>query len=167
MLNNTITENILASKNVKIAKRFSNDELKYMNYFYKKTQEFPENIIIYNRFIFFFIKDQVYFSILKYIPELRKELSAFKLLIIRDETNLLKLCLSFFPDIYIHDIKLKIERRRNRILISLYTLDYNDRGIAIGKRGNYIKTVNDVLKNYVEVQEVSLPIEIEVIIVNI
>lgn len=165
MLNNT--ENILALKRVKVVKKFSNEELKYLNYFYKKTHEFPENVIIQNRFVFFFIKNQYYFSILKYIPDLRKELRRHKILVIRHETILLKLCLGFFPDIYIHDITIRINREHNRILVSLYILNYNDRGIAIGKKGKYIKTVNDVLKNYVNVHDVAHPIEIEVIITNL
>lgn len=162
MLNNT--ENILALKRVKIVKKFSNEELKYLNYFYRKTHEFPENVIIHNRFVFFFIKNQDYFSILKYIPDLRRELGRYKILVIRNETNLLKLCLGFFPDIYIHDIKIRVDRGHNRILVSLYTLNYNDRGIAIGKKGHYIKTVNEVIKNYVKIHDFVLPIEIEVII---
>jgi predicted RNA-binding protein YlqC (UPF0109 family) len=166
MLNNT-AENTLASKRVKIAKRFSNQELKYLNYFYRKTHIFPENIIISHRFIFFFIKNQDYFSVLNYIPDIRKELPRYKVLVVRNETNLLKLSLSLFPDIYIHDVRMKIDRKRKKFKLSLYTLNYNDRGIAIGKKGNYIKTVNDVLDTYVEIQGSPFPPEIEVIITNL
>jgi len=166
MLNNT-TENTLAWKRVNIVKRFSNNELKYLNYFYNKTHQFPENIIIQNRFIFFFINNQEYFSVLRFIPDMRKELPSYKLLVIRNENNLVKLCLSLFPDIYIHDIKLNIEKNYPRILVSLYTLNYNDRGIAIGKKGHYIKTVNELLASYVKIPDVPLPIELEVIITNL
>jgi transcription antitermination factor NusA-like protein len=101
------------------------------------------------------------------VPDVRKDLSRYKILIIRNETNLIKLCLGFFPDIYIHDIKLRIDQKHRKVLVSLYTLNYNDRGIAIGKKGNYIKTVNEVLREYVEIQDINLPIEMEVIITNL
>jgi len=52
---------ILASQIVKFKKKFKNEELSYLNFFEMKTNVIPENIIIYENFIFFFVRNEDYF----------------------------------------------------------------------------------------------------------
>ncbi len=165
MFNNLGTcEDSFFSKRIRMRKRFSNDEIKLFQYFYDKTKVFPDNIIILNRFIFFFVNARDYFSTLEYIPDLRRDLPKYKALIIRSERRLLELCLGFFPDIYIHDIKITVKDKANKILFSLFMLNFNDRGIAIGREGHYIKTVNEVFEKYIEIEDFSCSIEIEIVL---
>ena len=63
------------------------------------------------------------------------------------------LLLSFFPDPYIHDIKLEQNKKEYENVIKIYLLSYEERGIAIGRNGDYIKAINDIFKSYVEFEE--------------
>ncbi|MFO7797219.1 MAG: hypothetical protein R6W84_13820, partial [Promethearchaeia archaeon] len=61
-------EDLIFSKNVKVKKKFSNRELKLYNYFsYKTGGFFPDNIIVMNDFIFYFINPKYYFLLSEYI----------------------------------------------------------------------------------------------------
>jgi len=162
-------EDLIFSKNVKVKKRFSNRELKLYNYFsYKTGGFFPDNIIVMNDFIFYFINPKYYFLLSEHIHGIRKDLNKNKVLFIRNEQKLLKLLFSFFPDTYIHDVQIKwMESKKNEreslegILISISFLSYEDRGIAIGQKGSYINTVNQLFRDYIYVQNEEFPIRIE------
>jgi len=52
---------ILSSQIVKLKKKLKNEELSYLNFFEMKTNVIPENIIIYENFIFFFVRNEDYF----------------------------------------------------------------------------------------------------------
>lgn len=163
------TEDLIFSKKVKIVKKFSNLELKLFNYFSEKTGGyFPENIILLNNFIFFFINPQHYFLLSKYIHTIRRDFSTKKVLFIRNENELIKLLFSFFPDTYIHDVQISwifssdfVDSTIKEILISIYFLSYEDRGIAVGKKGSYIQTVNKLFRHFIYVQNEEYPIRIE------
>ncbi|MFO7796487.1 MAG: hypothetical protein R6W84_10060, partial [Promethearchaeia archaeon] len=162
-------EDLIFSKNVKVKKKFSNRELKLYNYFsYKTGGFFPDNIIVMNDFIFYFINPKYYFLLSEYIHGIRKDFNKNKVLFIRNEEKLIKLLFSFFPDTYIHDVHIKwMESKKNErkslegILISISFLSYEDRGIAIGRKGSYINTVNQLFRDYIYVQNEEFPIRIE------
>jgi len=147
------------SQNIKVKKKYSNVELNLHKYFYQKTNLFPVNVIVINKFIFFFIKNEDYFDVKLYLNSIRKQLEK-KVLLIRAEKILIKLLFSFFPDPYIHDIKIEITEKNlkkfKKIIICF--LSFEERGIAIGRRGDYIKAVNELFENYVILEKKTNPI---------
>ncbi|TXT66780.1 MAG: hypothetical protein BAJALOKI3v1_10050 [Promethearchaeota archaeon] len=169
MMLSKYAEDLIFSKEVNIRKKYSNSELKLFNYFYEKTGGyFPENIIVLNQFVFFFLNPQDYFFLSKYIHKIRKDFNSTKVLFIRNEEKLIKLLFSFFPDTYIHDIQIEWiessdERRLSveKILISILFLSYEDRGIAVGKKGSYIHTVNKLFSEYIFIKNAECPIRIK------
>ena len=74
-----------------------------------------------------------------------------KVVIIRAEKTLIKLILGFFPDTYVHQITLDTDRT-GKIIVNLHYIFYEDRGIAIGRGGEYIKLVNEVFKKDIELE---------------
>jgi transcription antitermination factor NusA-like protein len=74
-----------------------------------------------------------------------------KVIIIRAEKTLIKLILGFFPDTYVHEITLDTDRT-GKIIVNLHFIFYEDRGIAIGRGGEYIKLVNEIFKKDVELE---------------
>jgi len=96
---------ILAFQKVKIKKKFKNEELSYLNFFEIKTNVIPENIIIRDNFIFFFVRNEDYFRAKQKLGFFRINFSDKKVLIIRAEKTLTKLIFGFFPDVAIHDIE--------------------------------------------------------------
>lgn len=168
MLSKFAAENIIFSKEVKIRRKFSNYEIKIFNYFQTKTGGYyPDNVIVLNRFVFFFLSPQFYFSLSNYIHKIRKDFNGKKVLFIRNEKKLINLLFSFFPDTYIHNIEFEwVESSNNdlysvgEILISIYFLSYEDRGIAVGKKGSYIQTVNQLFRDFISIQNKDIPIRI-------
>ncbi len=159
MLNN-ITEKSLFSRDIRIIKKFSNLELKLYKYFHNKTGLFPESVIIIEDFIFFFVKDQHFFSVSNYIASIRKEIPNKKVLIIRTEKKLISQIFSLFPDLYIHDVQIKSVDSK-KIIASVYILTFRDRGVAIGREGNYIKAINELFKNSIKIEDCNFIFEIE------
>lgn len=131
-------------------KKYSNKEIKLHHFFNYKTNLYPENVLIRKGFVFFFVKTTEYFKSKKFLKSMRKELKD-KVIIIRAEKSLIKLILSFFPDTYIHEITLDKDCT-GKIIVNLYFIFYKDRGIAIGRRGEYIKLVNEIFKNDIELE---------------
>ncbi|MFX1395290.1 MAG: hypothetical protein ACFFAH_17260, partial [Promethearchaeota archaeon] len=112
MINLEITEDkTFFSQIIKIKKKYSNTEFYLHQYFHKKTKVHPENIIVINQFIFFFIKNEDYFKANLFLNSIRKQLQR-KILLIRAENCLVKLLFGFFPDPYIHDIKIEINEKK-------------------------------------------------------
>ncbi len=138
-------------------KKYTNEEIKLHHFFKNKTNLYPENVLIRKGFVFFFVKTTEYFKSMKYLKSMRNELKD-KVIIIRAEKTLIKLVLSFFPDTYIHEITLEKDSK-GKIIINLYFIFYKDRGIAIGRRGEYIKLVNEIFKNDIELE---YDVEIEI-----
>ena len=159
MLSSTSDEYFLY-QNVKIKKKYSNKELIFLQYFYEKTEIYPENVILTENFIFFFVKSQDYFKARLYLGSFRKHLEN-KILMIRAEKVLIKLLFGFFPDPYIHDLKLEINKQSGSKTITVYFLSFKDRGIAIGRKGEYIKAVNEIFEKFVLIDGEVFPIKIK------
>lgn len=43
----------------------------------------------------------------------------------------------------------------------VYFLSFEDRGIAVGRRGDYIKAINEIFKKYVIFENAEVPIKIK------
>ncbi|MFX0070278.1 MAG: hypothetical protein ACFFAO_04225 [Candidatus Hermodarchaeota archaeon] len=156
----SLETNSFFTQKIKMKKRYNNDEIRFHYYFYKKTKIIPENIIYRDPFIFFFINNEHYFKARRFAKSIRTQLSNKKILIIRSESTLIKLLFSFFPDTYIHDITLTINEDGEKVINVLF-LFYKDRGIAVGKSGNYIKLLNEVFRKYVQLENNGTPLKIK------
>ena len=142
-----LAENLFFSQVMNIRKKFLNIELKFLKLFFEKTNIFPVSVILTDKFVFFFVKSEDYFTAKSYLKKLRHIIKSRKILVIRAETTLIKLIFSFFDDIYIHNVQTNENPKRN--IIDVLFLSYKDRAIAVGKEGKYIKTVNYLFKNYI------------------
>jgi len=146
---NILIDDLYLSQKIEIKKRYSNKELLLFQYFLAKTKIFPENILIINGTIFFFVKKKDYFRAKLHQYFLRMEAKSMKVIIISVERTLIKQIFSFFPDIYIHDIKLNAEENKKYYCITIFFLSYKERGIAIGNGGGYIDAINEIFKNHI------------------
>lgn len=164
----SLEEELFFSQKVVLKKKYSNRELSLYQYFYKETNISPENVIVLKKFIFFFVKNEYYFKAGKSLKSLRSKFSEKKILIIRAEKQLSTLLLSFFPDPYVHDMKLKHDENMGMKTISIYLLSYEERGIAVGRSGDYIKAINEIFKKYLVFEEFAtfekykIPIQVKV-----
>ena len=143
------------SQIIKIKKKYSNTEFNLHQYLYKKSKVHPENIIVLNQFIFFFIKNEDYFKAKLFLNSIRKELQR-KILLIRAENSLIKLLFGFFPDPYIHDIKIETNEKKIKT-IKICFISFEERGIAIGRSGDYIKAVNEIFERYIVFEKKEIP----------
>lgn len=162
------TDNAFFSQKIRIKKIYSNTELNLHEYFYNKTKIFPENVIIMKQFIFFFINNEDYFEAKSFLNSIRKQLER-KVILIRAENVLIKLLFSFFPDPYIHDIKIEIVKKDKKEFktIIICFLSFEERGIAIGRKGDYIKAVNDLIEKFIIFEKETIPLRIKCEMVNL
>ena len=149
----SLDEEFFFSQKVFLKKRYQNRELSLHRYFWEKTKVFPECVIEINGFIFFFVKNKDYFKVKLFQKEIRRQFNERKVLILRTEKTLAKFLLSFFPDPYIHDIKLQADDNTGLRRIIVFLWSYKERGIAIGRSGDYIKVVNEIFNHYVIFEE--------------
>ncbi len=157
----TIIDDLYFYQMLSFVRKYSNFELKLNTYFYNKTNGItPEFIVVINKFIFFFVRKDKYFTSKIYLGSIRREIAPKKVLIIRAENVFINLLFSFFPDLYIHDIKIENDTSGERE-VSLYFLSYKDRGIAIGRRGEYIKCLNELCQRYIILENKITPLEIK------
>ena len=164
----SLEEDSFLSQKVRIKKKFFNEEINLYHFFHHITKIYPVNIIVCNEFIFFLVKNEDFFNVKIFLTKLRALLKDKKILVIRSETTLIKLLFSFFPDTYIHDIALHIVESTAEILITIYFIIYEDRGIAVGRGGKYIKVINYIFENYIVLEESDKnPIKISCDIVNL
>jgi hypothetical protein len=161
----SFNEKLFFTQKVRILKKFSNDELNLFCYFYQKTKINPDNIIYFPPFVFFFVKSEDYFKAITHLRSLRILMKNKKILIIRSEITLLNLLFSFFPDTYIHDIKASIHDK-GICEIKVIFFFYEDRRIAIGKNGYYIKILNEIFNEYINVRSNGCSIKIKCVIIN-
>jgi hypothetical protein len=146
----TIADDLILYQIFSFVKKYSNYELKLREYFFEKTKGiYPVFIVVIRQFIFFFVKKEDYFGSKVYLDSIRREISNKKIIIIRIEKILINMLFSFFPDLNIDTIKIEYDHQSGKREISVYFLFFKDRGIAIGRNGDYIKAVNDVFKYYV------------------
>jgi len=158
----TIAEDLILYQLLTFVKKFTNYELNLRNYFYTRTDGiYPEFIVVINQFIFFFVKKENYFDSKMHLDAMRREISQRKILIIRIERILLNLLFSFFPDLNIDTIKIESNNKSGLREISIYFLFRNERGIAIGRNGDYIKAVNEIFKKYVIFENRNTPLEVK------
>jgi len=142
-------------------KKYSNFELKLREYFAQKTKGiYPEFIVVFNQFIFFFVKKEYYLGSKMRLNAMRREFNKRKILIIGIEKTLINLLFSFFPDLNIDDIKIEINNSSGRREISVYFLFFEERGIAIGRNGDYIRAVNYIFENYVIFENNNTPLKV-------
>jgi len=157
----TIVDDLVLYQLLSFIKKFSNYELKLREYFYQKTAGiYPEFIVIINQFIFFFVGKENYFSSKICLNSIRREITNRKVIIIRVEKILINLLFSFFPDLNIDDIKIEADTGSGKREISVYFLFFEERGIAIGRNGDYIRAVNEIFKKYVVFENRNTPLEV-------
>lgn len=158
----TIVDDLVLYQLLSFIKKFSNYELKLREYFYQKTAGiYPEFIIVVNQFIFFFVRKGNYFRSKACLDSIRRQITNKKVLIIRVEKILINLLFSFFPDLNIEDIKIEVDNNSGKREISVYFLFFEERGIAIGRNGDYISGVNEIFKNYVVFENKNTPLEVK------
>jgi hypothetical protein len=144
-------EDIFFSQKLKVKRKYSNEEFYLYQSFVRITKINPESVFIYNNtIIFFFVKNEEYFKAKRSLSPLRKYLRNKKLLIIRAEQTFIKLLFSFFPDTHIHDVQLDFNKKKNEKIITVGFLSFKDRGIAVGRNGDYINAVNKIFQKYVK-----------------
>ena len=146
-MSNTKVDHLFFCQVVNVKKHFFNTELKLLKFFFEITKIFPACIIRINEFIFFFVKPGDYLPAKLYLRKLRYLLKDKKILIIREETTLIRLVFGFFEDVYIHNVLL-IESSNGDIIDVLF-LFKKDRAVAVGIDGGYIKAVNYIFRNYI------------------
>ena len=157
----TILDDLYFYQMLSFVRKYSNFELKLGKYFYNKTKGIcPEFIVVIEKFIFFFVKNESYFISKFYLDSMRREIKTKKLLIMRVENVFINLLFSFFPDLYIHDIRIEKDESGIRE-ISLYFLTYKERGIAIGRKGEYIKSLNELCQKFLILENRITPLEIK------
>ncbi|TFG18816.1 MAG: hypothetical protein EU533_07410 [Promethearchaeota archaeon] len=147
-----LNETVIYSQIVSLKKKFHNEELCYLNYFFELTQIEPVSIIIHDNFLFFLVTSEDYLIAKSFLKRIRRQLKTYKVLIIREEMTLLRLIFSFFPDTYIHDIELNRDLISKNMLITLFFILDLDRSIAVGNNGCYINTINSIFNNSLNFQ---------------
>jgi len=158
----TILDDLYFYQMLSFVKKYSNFELKLGKYFYNKTKGIcPEFIIVIEKYIFFFVKKESYFISKFYLDSIRREIKSKKVIIIRVENVFINLLFSFFPDLYIHDIRIEKEESSGVREISLYFLTYKERGIAIGRKGEYIKSLNKLCQKFLVLENRITPLAIK------
>ena len=158
----TILDDLYFYQMLSFVRKYSNFELKLGKYFYNKTKGiYPEFIIVIGKFVFFFVKNESYFISKFYLDSMRREIKSKKVIIIRVENVFINLLFSFFPDLYIHDIKIEKDESSGVREISLYFLTYKERGIAIGRKGEYIKSLNELCQKFLVLENRITPLEIK------
>ncbi len=148
-VSNSFINNLLFYQKLLVKKIFSNEELLLYHFFHEITKRPPQNVIIVKEFVFFFLKNEDYFKAKVKLPYLRKKFQHRKIVIVREEEVLINLVYGFFPDPYIHTVSIERNIYTGKTKIVVGFLSYEERGIAIGCNGNYIKAVNEIFERYV------------------
>ncbi|MFX0001514.1 MAG: hypothetical protein ACFE9Q_15795 [Candidatus Hodarchaeota archaeon] len=158
----TIADDLILYQLLSFVKRYSNFELLLREYFAKKTNGiYPEFLVVINNYIFFFVRKK-YYSISKmHLDSIRRQNIKRKIMIIRVEKILINLLFSFFPDLNIDDIKIEFDNKSGSREISVYFLFYEERGIAIGRNGDYIRAVNEFFEKYVVFENRNKPLKVK------
>jgi len=158
----TILDDLILYQELAFIKKYTNYELKLREYFYEKTQGiYPEFIVVIKQLIFFFVKKKDYFKAKMRLDSMRRELSNRKIIIIRIERNLINMLFSFFPDLNIDTVKIELDYVSGKREISVYFLFFKERGIAIGRNGEYIRAVNEIFEKHVVFGNRSSPIKLK------
>jgi hypothetical protein len=148
-INSIDSSDSLLNQVLHIKKKYTNPELLLHHYFYQCCKVYPKNIILINNFVFFFVSSRDYFNAKISLPLMRRQIQNKKILIIRVERTFLRLLYNFFPDPYVHDIRVYRNVYSGKKDIIVGFLSFVERGIAIGCKGEYIKAVNKLFENYI------------------
>ncbi len=158
----SFNDNLLFYQKITVKKKFSNKELLLFHFFHEITKVFPQNVIIVDEFVFFFLKNDNYFNAKSKLPYLRKKFQHRKIVIVREEDVLVNLVYGFFPDPYIHTVRIERNVFTGKTDVKVGFLSYVERGIAVGCKGNYIKAVNKIFELYVIfVNNIGFPVKIK------
>jgi hypothetical protein len=149
-IHNSFIDNLLFYQKLSVKKKFSNRELLLFHFFYDSTKVFPRNVIIVKDIVFFFLDNEKYFEAKSKLPYLRKKFQNRRIVLVRDEGVLVNLIFGFFPDPYIHRIRIERKLNTGQIMIILGFLSYEERGIAVGCNGDYIKAINSIFESFVK-----------------
>ena len=148
-VHNSLFDNLLFYQKLTVKKKFSNRELLLFHFFYDSTKIFPRNVIIVKDIVFFFLDNEKYFEAKSKLPYLRKKIQNRRIVLVREEVVLVNLVFGFFPDPYIHRIRIERNMNTGQIVIIVGFLSYEERGIAVGCKGDYIKAINTIFESYV------------------
>ncbi|MFX1378490.1 MAG: hypothetical protein ACFFA4_05305 [Promethearchaeota archaeon] len=158
----TIADDLILYQLVSFKKKYSNFELKLREYFFERTHGiYPDFVIVIRQFIFFFVKKQHYFNSKVYIDSMRRELENKKIIIIRIEKTLINMLFNFFPDLNIENVKIEFDNKSSKREISIYFLFFEERGIAIGRNGEYIRVINEIFERYVIFENENAPLKVK------
>ncbi len=158
----TIADDLIFYQLVTFKKKYSNFELKLREYFFEKTEGiYPVFVVVIRQFIFFFVKKQHYFSSKVYLDSMRRELGDRKINILRIEKILINMLFSFFPDLNIENVKIEFNNHSRNREISIYFLFFEERGIAIGRNGDYIRAVNEIFEKFIMFENQNTPLKIK------
>ncbi|MFX0026098.1 MAG: KH domain-containing protein [Candidatus Hermodarchaeota archaeon] len=137
------------------------------DFFFKKTNIYPKCVIVINQFVFFIVNKDliIYNEVKKHMYNLRRILCK-KVAIIKEQSTLIHLLYSLFPDIFIYDIIIEVSNISNERSISIKFLSYEDRAIAVGRNGEYIKAVNQLLEKHILFQNNKAQIKIRCKVAN-
>jgi hypothetical protein len=165
-IQNSFIDNLLFYQKLTVKKKFSNRELLLFHFFYDSTKIFPKNVILVKDIVFFFLDNENYFEAKSKLSYLRKKFQNRRIVFVREEGVLVNLVFGFFPDPYIHRIRIERNTITGQIIIIIGFLSYEERGIAVGCNGDYIKAINKIFESYVkfsDYQGFQLKIKCEVV----
>ena len=142
-------EAVFFNQIVKIRSIIRNEEINYMKFFFFKTKIYCENIINYKNYIFFFVKSYLFREANEYLAQLRKYLTGKKILIIKQKKRIIDVIYTFFPNVKIRKLELLIKNHSGDLEVLIFIPQIKERGIAVGKAGNYIKIVNEIFEKFI------------------
>ncbi len=147
---NSFIDDLLFYQKLSVIKKFSNKELLLFHFFYDSTKIFPRNVIIIKDIVFFFLDNGRYFEAKSKLPYLRRKFQNRRIVVVREESVLINLVFGFFPDPYIHRIRIERNFNNGKIIIIVGFLSFEERGIAVGCNGDYIKAINTIFESYIK-----------------
>jgi len=152
-----------------IKRTFTNEELKIGEMFNKITKTNLEAIIPVSPYLFFFLTPDEYYKAKRFIRKLRAQFQK-KVRLIKfsnKKDTLLNLITALFSELYIHDYSCYYDSIKGMDIIIIKFLTYEERGLAIGKNGNYIKTINFLLSRYVKYEDRSKEVRVRCVLSSI
>lgn len=152
-----------------IERKFTNIELKISKIFYIITRIYFDAVISLPPYLFFFLKPDEYLRAKIFIKKLRNKFDR-KIRLIRfrnKEDSLLHLINALFSDVYIHDYSCYFDERKQMDTIVLKFITFEERGIAIGRNGEYIKTINHLLSNHIKYADRTKEVRVKCILTEL
>ena len=147
-------------------RQLSNKEMRYYQYFHKRTGVYPTNVMRNKNYVFFFIKPENLFHAKKLLKKIRSDLGK-KVFIIRENISLIRMLFDLFPEIYISDVKSEFNKKTGMLYTILYISSYNERGGEVTLGTGYLTAVNNILNNYAVIENNrAITIRIKVVYVD-